>query len=224
MQFFLNSVVYISNRAYHPIPFGQNERYLAMGSGKSNSLLMSEQTDEEIAIIVQKGKPEAFGLLVERFEIKLLRYAKKFLLDNEDGKDIVQEVFIKAYTNIQSFDPSRSFSSWIYRIAHNEFINSIKKKGREPLSFFDPDTLFPHPTAPTQADDDLKKQETREMVEKYLNKLDVKYREPLVLYYYEDMDYKQISEIMHIPISTAAIRLKRGKEQLQKIYNASNLK
>jgi RNA polymerase sigma-70 factor (ECF subfamily) len=185
---------------------------------------MTEQTDEQIAIAVQKGDAQAFGLLVERFEPKLLRYARKFLFDYEDGKDMVQEVFIKAYGNIQSFDTSRSFSSWIYRIAHNEFINAIRKKGREPISFFDPDTLFPHPTASSQADDDLKKAEVKEMVEKCLAKLDPKYREPLVLYYFEDMDYRQISEIMRIPVSTAAIRLKRGKVSLQKIYNSLNLK
>src|ERR1039457_56959 len=103
---------------------------------------MTEQTDEQIAIAVQKGDAQAFGALVERFEPKLLRYARKFLFDYEDGKDMVQEVFIKAYSNIQSFDADRSFSSWIYRIAHNEFINAIRKKGREPISFFDPDTLF----------------------------------------------------------------------------------
>jgi RNA polymerase sigma-70 factor, ECF subfamily len=185
---------------------------------------MTEQTDEQIAQAVQKGDSGAFGALVERFEPKLLRYAKKFLFDYEDSKDTVQEVFIKAYSNIQSFDSGRSFSSWIYRIAHNEFINAIRKKGREPISFFDPDTLFPHPTAGSQADDDLKKAEIRQMVEKCLAKLDPKYREPLVLYYFEDMDYKQISEIMRIPISTAAIRLKRGKVALQKIYQSLNLK
>ncbi len=185
---------------------------------------MTEQTDEQIAIAVKQGDSRAFGMLVERFEPKLLRYARKFLFDYEDGKDMVQEIFIKTYSNIQSFDTSRSFSSWIYRIAHNEFINAIRKKGREPLSFFDPDTLFPHPTAPTQADDELKKLEIKQMVEKCLEKLDPKYREPLVLYYFEDMDYKQISEIMHIPVSTAAIRLKRGKVSLQKIYESLNLK
>ena len=61
-------------------------------------------------------------------------------------------------------------------------------------------------------------------MDKCLAKLDPKYREPLVLYYFEDMDYRQISEIMRIPVSTAAIRLKRGKVSLQKIYNSLNLK
>ena len=103
---------------------------------------MTEQTDEQIAIAVQKGDAQAFGLLVERFEPKLLRYARKFLFDYEDGKDMVQEVFIKAYGNIQSFDTSRSFSSWIYRIAHNEFINAIRKKGRSRFLFLTPTLYF----------------------------------------------------------------------------------
>ncbi len=184
---------------------------------------MPEQTDEAIALSVQKGDIHAFGALVDRYEAKLLRYSKKFLFDRHDGQDMVQEIFIKAYTNIKSFDASRNFSAWIYRIAHNEFINAIRKKGREPISFFDPDTLFPHPTAPTQADDDLKKQDIKDLVEKCLDRLDPKYREPLVLYYYEDLDYRQISQIMRIPLPTVASRLQRGKRAMQRIYDSLNI-
>lgn len=89
---------------------------------------MSQKTDENIASEVQKGHIHEFGVLVERYEKKLLRYAQRFLFDQEDSKDIVQEVFLKAFKNIQSFDPARSFNSWIYRVAHNEFINNIKKE------------------------------------------------------------------------------------------------
>ncbi len=104
-------------------------------------------TDEEIAKSVQGGDTAKFGTLVERYEAKMLRYARKFLFGYQDSEDMVQEVFLKAYTNIQGFDANRKFSSWLYRIAHNEFLNAIKKKGREPLPFFDPDTIFPHPVA-----------------------------------------------------------------------------
>ncbi len=177
------------------------------------------ETDESIARSVQAGQADAFGTLVERFEPKLLRYAAKFLMSPEDGRDLVQDVFLKAYVNINSFDASRSFSAWIYRIAHNEFINAIKKKGREPLSFFDPDTLFPHPVAPEQADTNLHSTELKEMIDRFINRLDPKYREPLVLYYYEGMDYKQISKIMQIPVSTAGVRINRAKQQLQKCHD-----
>ncbi len=179
---------------------------------------MPEKTDEEIALHVQQGNAHAFGTLVERYEPKMMRYAKKFLFGYDDAGDVVQEVFIKAYTNIQSFDVKRPFSPWLYRIAHNEFINAIKKQAREPLPFFDADTLFPHPVAFEQTDTSATERELKETLDTSLSQLDPKYREPLVLYYYEEMDYEQIAEIMHIPISTVGVRLKRGRDALQKIY------
>src|SRR3954470_6961664 len=101
---------------------------------------MSE-TDEQIALAVQSGRSEKFGELVERYEAKLLRYARKFLLDPEDAQDIVQDIFIKAYENLQSFDATRRFSPWIYRIAHNEFVNALKKReSRKTIFTIDFDT------------------------------------------------------------------------------------
>ena len=89
---------------------------------------MPKKTDEETVLQVQDGDTESFGILVERYEAKMMRYAHRFLFGYHDAEDLMQEVFIKAYTNIQSFDTKRRFSSWLYRIAHNEFINAIKRK------------------------------------------------------------------------------------------------
>jgi RNA polymerase sigma-70 factor, ECF subfamily len=173
-------------------------------------------TDEQIAIRVQQGDTASFGLLVERYEQKMLRYARKFLFGYEDGEDQVQEVFIKAYVNIRSFDAARKFSSWIYRIAHNEFINAIKRKKREPLPFFDPDTLFPHPLSPQDVERETGEKELRAALDRGLDSVDVKYREPLVLFYFEGLDYKEIADILRLPVSTVGIRLKRGREALKK--------
>jgi RNA polymerase sigma-70 factor (ECF subfamily) len=180
---------------------------------------ISEQNDEEVAIQVQKGDIESFRILVERYEPKMTRYAKRFFFDGDEGKDLVQEVFIKAYVNIQSFDASRRFSPWIYRIAHNEFVNNIKKrqKERENVSLFDFDVLFPHLVAKETADDGFNKAEVKSMLERSLNTLNAKYKEPLVLYYFEDMDYREIADILHIPISTVGVRLQRGRAILKKI-------
>lgn len=101
----------------------------------------TELTDEQLALAVQRGDAESFGRLVERYQAKMLRYAYKFLLAG-NSEDAVQEVFIKTYQNINSFDAAQRFSPWIYRIAHNEFINHLKKSGREHLSFLIP-ILFP---------------------------------------------------------------------------------
>jgi RNA polymerase sigma-70 factor (ECF subfamily) len=183
---------------------------------------LSELTDEEIAKIVQSGKVEPFGELVERYEAKITRYARKFLFNCSNAEDIVQEVFLKAYVNIQSFDSSKKFSPWLYRIAHNEFINAIKKKGKEPLPFFNPDILFPHPVSKENADKEVNKKELRQALDKCLNKLDLKYREPLVLYYFEKLSYKEISEVLRIPISTVGIRMQRGRQKIKPLFQKLN--
>jgi len=184
---------------------------------------MTNDTDESIASRVQGGDFEAFAELVERYESKLMRYARKFLRDPDDAKDIVQEVFIKAYENIQSFDAARRFSPWIYRIAHNEFVNAIKKRARGPILGIDLDVVFPYLTAGETADDTALERDTKEMLEKFLDELDPKYREPLILYYLEGLSYKDMADILHIPMSTVGVRLARGKSQLQKIAARKDL-
>lgn len=177
-----------------------------------------EETDEQVAARVQAGNAEAFGILIERFEAKLMRYARKFLQNTDDAQDVVQDVFIKAYENLQSFDVSRRFSPWIYRIAHNEFVNELKKKqSRNTIFTIDFDTLFPHLRATDTADSATLERDMRETLEKYLSVLEPKYREPLILYYLENMDYREIADIMHIPVSTVGVRLARGKTMLKKL-------
>lgn len=178
---------------------------------------MPEITDEEIAARVQQGDIKSFDLLLERYEKKIMRYARKFLSNSEDAKDTVQEVFIKAYVNLRSFDTRGRFSPWLYRIAHNEFINAIRKKKTEKVFFFDLDVFFPHLAASEKADGNINSQDLRKILNESLEKLPAKYREPLILYYFEDMDYKEIAEILHVPISTVGVRLKRGKAMLKKI-------
>lgn len=181
---------------------------------------MPEPCDEEIAGRVQSGDVDAFAILVERYESKMLRYARKFLFGHEDAQDLVQQVFLKAYVNMKSFNTTRRFSPWLYRIAHNEFLNTIKKRGHEPILFFDPDTLFPHPIAKERPDREHEDQELRVILEECLHELDAKYREPLILYFFEELSYQEIADIIHIPVSTVGIRLKRGKDKLRRIYDS----
>ncbi len=183
---------------------------------------MTDQADEALAKLAQNGDSGAFSQLVLRYEQKILRYARKFLFGYQEAEDLAQEVFLKAFVNLRSFDTDRRFSPWIYRIAHNEFINAIKKKGKEPLPFFDADAIFPHPLSKEDPAKDTDIAQTKIMLDKCLSKLDPKYREPLVLFFFEDMDYKQIADILRIPMSTAGVRIKRGKERLKEIF--SNIK
>jgi RNA polymerase sigma-70 factor (ECF subfamily) len=179
--------------------------------------------DEELVALIIEGDKDIFGDLIDRYESKLTRYIMRFTQEHEDVSDIVQVVFIKAYTNLQSFDTSRSFNSWIYRIAHNESVTHLKKKGAARVSFIDFDTFFPHPFAEETSDKDALTRETKKLLEASISKLSLKYREVLVLYYYDDLAYQEISDILHIPIATVGVRIKRGKGALQKILRESPL-
>ncbi len=172
-------------------------------------------TDEEIARRVQAGDSEAFGELVERYVEKLRRYGRRFFSDSEDIDDLIQDSFLKAYANIQSFDTSRRFSPWIYRIAHNEIVNRLRSRITDDLAI-DLDLVFPHLRAVEEADTETTLREMREVLEEHLPAINVKYREALILYFYEELSYKEIAEVLQIPIATVGVRINRGKALLRK--------
>lgn len=181
---------------------------------------MSLDTDEALALAAQAGDSAAFGQLIDRFQPKLLRYGKRFLATTEDIEDMVQEVFIKAYTNLQSFDAARAFSPWIYRIAHNQFVNELKKQSRQPWRVFDADTIFPTVAAPETADRELLAAELSDELEHSLAALDGKYREPLVLFFWQELSYAEIAEVLKIPVTTVGVRITRAKAMLRANYKA----
>ena len=182
----------------------------------------TEFTDEQLAGKVQKGDAQAFNILLERYRQKILRYGNKFLLQPGDIEDVTQDIFLKAYQNIKSFDVERRFSPWIYRIAHNEFINLGKKRKGEPLDFFDFDTFFPHPQSPDTSEKDFDQQQVKTELNTFLDQLSVKYREPLVLYYIEGLDYKDIAEVLRVPVGAVGVRLNRAKKKLQELSSKFN--
>lgn len=183
----------------------------------------SELTDEEAAKQVQQGDAETFGILVGRYEQKLLRYGRKFLATQEDITDIVQEVFMSAYQNIQNFDTNQRFSPWIYRIAHNAFVNGLRKRSNNPLTLIDFDTFVAHPTYDDPVPKERDWEEMKRMIETGLDRLSPKYREVLILYYLEEMPYKEIADVLQVPLGTVGIRVKRAREALKTIYDDLNL-
>lgn len=174
-------------------------------------------SDEELARLVQKGDEAAFAALMDRYTGKLLRYGKRLLPAEHTVGDIVQDVFITVYRNIQDFDATRRFSPWIYRIAHNAFVDAIRKQAKDPFFYFDFDRLIPHPIYEDPIDREKENEEMRVLLEKGLVTLSAAYREVINLYYFEDFSYKEIADILHIPIGTVGIRLARARAALKKV-------
>ncbi len=173
-------------------------------------------TDEQLAARAQRGLQLAYTALAERYWQKLLRYVRRILPNTNEAEDLVQDALLKAYTNLNGFDANRRFSPWIYRITHNVIVDHAKTLGRRPLPFFDPEVLWPHPRAKERPDVDAENSSIRRLIEQHLDRLDYKYREPLVLRYLEDLPYRDIADILRLPTGTVSIRIKRGLALLKK--------
>ncbi len=178
------------------------------------------EPDEQIVGRVLGGQTYDFRILVERYTPKLERYARTYLFTREQREDLLQDIFLKAFIHLRDYDPRRPFSPWIYRIAHNTFINAIRTKSRSPVFSVDWDVVFPHPSAKERADTELLRKELAEQLEGCMDRIPSKYREALALYYFEDMGYQEISQILRIPVSTVGVRLNRGRLLLRKTWES----
>ncbi|HCC04838.1 TPA: hypothetical protein DEP58_00850 [Patescibacteria group bacterium] len=163
---------------------------------------------------------EAFACLVDRYEEKLLRYLKRIMPGlGEEAHDVLQEVFIKAYVNVQGFDTALSFSSWIYRIAHNEAINWLRKKKVRPdtVALGDDDfQTFAHSMEVSRGTHEYTL--TKDAVARTLSHMPEKYYTVLVLHFLEGKSYEEISDILTTPSGTVATLIHRAKKQFSSMH------
>lgn len=173
-------------------------------------------TDEQVVKLVLAGNQEQYREIVGRFHAKLLRYAITLIGNKDKAEDVVQETFIKAFVNLQSFDPTKKFSSWLYRIAHNEAINNIRKYHRE-VSLEENELLVGKMASSQNVLKEVIKNENGLAIGECILKLPPKYSEPLELFYIGEKSYEEISDILRLPISTVGVRINRAKQMAKKI-------
>lgn len=179
---------------------------------------LSLLSDEAIIGKIVKGNHDLYEQIIQRYQSKLLKYAQYLIKDYHQASDVVQNTFIKAYVNLNSFNSQKKFSSWLYRIAHNEAMNIVKKHHRET-------PLLDHMDFESNIDleDDLIKKELQRKTHQCLDQLNIIYKEPLALYFLQDKSYQEISDILRIPISTVSTRISRAKTYMKK-YVKKNYK
>jgi len=169
-------------------------------------------SDEEIIEKVRSNDREIYAVIMERYQKKLLRYASSLIKDENKAIDAVQESFIKAFINLKGFDTKKKFSSWIYRIVHNESMNIIKKHHKEIAL---PDGIDFKSEENIEAE--FEQKEMAGEIEKCLGEIPVLYSEPISLYYIDGKSYEEISDILKIPMGTVATRISRAKILIKKI-------
>lgn len=171
-------------------------------------------TDEQIVRITREENKEFYTHLVHRYENKLSGYINRYIKNEDILEDVLQTTFIKAFENLNGFDIKKSFSSWIYRIAHNEALNKLKRENRS-ISGLDPEIFEILTEGNSNPEKEYAANELKKRVGECFLDLPIKYRDVLTLYYLEDKKYDEISDILRLPSGTVATRINRGKKLLK---------
>lgn len=181
-------------------------------------------SDEKLVEIIREKDQELFEQIVARYQNKIFSYINRLIGNREEAEDLTQEVFIKVFKNLYGFDTKRKFSSWIYRIAHNEAVNHIKKKSYFRILSIEQNEFLQNTMSTTEnLIEKIIKKENAKKIRELLDKLSFKYKEVLVLRYMEEKSYEEISDILRMPVNTVGTLINRAKGQLEKIAKNEKL-
>jgi len=147
---------------------------------------------------------------VARYEKVLFNVAYRMVHDAEDARDLAQGAFVKAYEKLKDYDPAHRFFSWIYRILVNDTLNLLKKRKPEaPLP-----EAWDGPSPVDGPDERLTARERETRVRSALMALTADYREAVVLRYFADLSYADMSAALAIPEKTVKSRLYSARQRL----------
>lgn len=180
-------------------------------------------SDQDLVKLALKSQDD-FGYLITRYQAPLTRYVRRISnFSAEDVEDLLQEVFIKVYRNLNEFNQSLKFSSWIYRITHNEVISQFRKVKARPETYDSElnENILQKIKSELDVEKEIDQTLNKEIFQKLLKSIDIKYREILILRYFEDKDYTEISDILKKPKGTVATLLNRAKKKLLEQYEQS---
>ena len=177
-----------------------------------------EMDDNDIIEAVQCGNSDCFDIIITRYEQKLFFYVMRFVNNPDEARDLVQNVFIKSLKHIDSFDLEKKFSSWIYRIAHNETMNWFTRNSHRKCVSIDDVNLTKNDvetaTATSTALDEWFQMELHDELQDAVSQLPDNYAQVIRLRYFDDQSYIEISKIIKKPTSSVGTLLRRAKKRL----------
>jgi RNA polymerase sigma factor (sigma-70 family) len=172
---------------------------------------------------VREGSEAAFRVLVERYQDRVVRLVYRYLGDQDESEDVAQEIFLKVFRKLDSFQFESSFFTWLYRIAINAAQDRIKgrRRRRATASLDDLPPVFESTASDAgPADRVLLSQEVAIAVRQKVDELPAKYRTVLILREFEGHTYEEISQILECSIGTVESRLFRARQRLMRKLQA----
>jgi RNA polymerase sigma-70 factor (ECF subfamily) len=193
-----------------------------ISSGTKVSPSASSQIDYAVVQRAIGGDQSAFKILFDKYRQPLFFHILKLVRDREVIEDLLQEIFLKAFDNIASFNPDYAFSTWLYRITTNHSIDFLRKKKLKTFSLDEPvqtrdGTMSIEVEDESQVTDDLIIRKQRSVIlREALDSLPVKYRDIIKMRHVEELSYQEIADLLNLPLGTVKAHIFRARELLYK--------
>lgn len=187
--------------------------------------MTAPETDDRVYVQrALEGDDAAFAVLVRRYERGLYNLAYRMVRDSELARDLTQDIFIRVHRSLSKYDPVYPFTSWIYRVASNLCIDTIRKKKLPTISLDAPITMGDGETVTRDVPDpeqdphaDLESVDRGRILSEALGRLPEAQRLVLLLRHQRDLSYEEIALALDVPLGTVKARIHRAREALRKI-------
>lgn len=190
-----------------------------------DSSLAEKSSDEDLVALTLKDQ-DYFAELIKRYQTRLFNYIIRISgLAAEDAEDVLQDIFLKIYLNLNDFDGGQKFSSWAYAISHNQVISQFRKRQARPEGHAVnlEDSAAKNLMIDFDLFKDLDLRRAKELIDRVLEKLEPKYREVLVLKFLAEQSYQEISDIIKKPQGTVASLMNKAKEEFRREVKAREI-
>lgn len=185
----------------------------------------ASESSREDDLLVSKaigGDESAYRKLVDKYERALFYHILKMVKDREQVEDLVQESFVKAFDNLNSYSTNYAFSTWLYRIATNHTIDYLRKKKLQTLSIDEPvktrdgDMQMQLRDEAAETDRNIIRSQRQKIVQNAIDDLPEKYRKVIEMRHMEEKSYKEIAKVLDLPLGTVKAHIFRARELLYK--------
>jgi RNA polymerase sigma factor (sigma-70 family) len=179
-------------------------------------------SDKDLIASALSGKQDAYKALMERHRSSIYHIVFKFVRDQEAAADLVQETFMKAFASLETYRSEYKFSTWLYRIAANAAIDSLRRQKIKTLSLDSPTDSedgrgeIDLPDYSYHPERDMEERERRVSIQEAIDSLPEKYRMVILYRHKEDRSYEEIAAALNIPVGTVKARIFRARELLKK--------
>jgi len=187
---------------------------------------MNEERDKNLVKRALRGDKKAFEMIVSHYQQPLLNYIGRMVGEREMALDFTQEVFIKAYASLRSFEPRYKFSTWLYKIASNLVIDHWRKKKIPTLSMSEPlseDSVGLTLDLPDEKPSVVRKfelSELRKRIEWAMEQIPTTLRELFIWRHVNGLSYEEMAEIKNLPVGTVKNRVYQAKEMIRQLLEA----